>query len=614
MRKHLSQCSDAPAAIVRKAKGVEDDEDDGAPQASSQETPPDQAPPVLLPPPGQAESPEVLPSSQPPVSQTQSPPVASSQSSEQTPQTQARRAKRKRGDPSALTDEDYANIEADLGRLFFAHGLSFSTAESIYLQRLIKRLVPAFDVAKIPSGYQMGNRVLKAEYDRVMVPVRAALAQSLHISVYVDGWKAHNDEKVFTLVASGDGADARPVSTKVLEEDSHNAEEIRTHLHEMPEKDKLSGLVCDGDTTTAAGCKVFATEINEARGENEHKCVLLICSTHTLNRVLNDAFGVRKSAGKEVKNAFAWLVDLLSTTTSSIRNVEALGKKFAELQVQNGRPQAKKPPRPTLTRWTSSHECWKVMCEAKTSLILMNDDNTIAAQCPSLKELLDKWDTFAVVLEAMAFVSVAINLLQGNKGRAGMIIPIFSAVEKKIIACAAKGTVPAGDRKKMRDWAQKAAGRREKYESQDWLCAATVMTPVEYSREGAGDAKAFFEGYSPPAEVEEAAERYVKACGGESSDLLLLSNKLEFFSKESFWKIAGKVTPEEWWTVLAKKGCTLARIAIPIVAIRPSTAEVERTFSSMGWLSGGRRCRLSAEKLQMLSAVHSCLKIEDVSD
>ena len=66
---------------------------------------------------------------------------------------------------------------------------------------LIKRLVPAFDVSKIPSGFQMGNRVLKAEYDRVMVPVRAALAKSLHISVYVDGWKAHNDEKVFTLVA-----------------------------------------------------------------------------------------------------------------------------------------------------------------------------------------------------------------------------------------------------------------------------------------------------------------------------------------------------------------------------------------------------------------------------
>ena len=637
---HLARCEAAPQGIVRRAdrenrrlrgEEVSDSDDDTAPvPATSQQEVQAQAVPQA----SQSQSQSQQSSSSQVASQSQAQPQPQPPSSQVAPQSQAQpqsssslpasqvpvpqnpaqntkgKPKRRRNETlDTLNDEEYTTFEAELGRLFFAHAIPFTTVESPHLRQVIKRLRPTFDITKVPSRHQLAGRVLEAEYEKVTAPMKEALSKSTHVVVYMDEWKTNRGDKVFSLLGAGDGGQAHPVSSKPLEEECHNADELYNHLMGFPYLTKTAALVSDGASTVVAGCRRVADKVNTERPSAGQQCLHLVCAAHTLNRLLNDSLGVRKSGGKEVKNPFAWMTDLLSGVASSIRNVEALGRMFGAFQIQNGRVRSKMPPRPTLTRWTSSHTCWEVLFESKTSLILMNEKDGVAAQMPGLPTLLEKWDTFAVVYEAVSFITIAINLLQGNSARACMIIPFFVAIEAKIAACAAK--LPRAEKKKMSDWAEQAAERRvAQYQSLDWLCAATVLSPVEYGLKGAGDAKAFYEGYQHSDDVIERAEEYVRGRGGITANLLLLSSRFGIYTNPDYWKIADAVPPEEWWAVLkGRRSCGgLSEIARPIVAIRPSTAEVERRFSSMGWISGGRRVNLNPQTIEKLSTVHAALR------
>ena len=69
---------------------------------------------------------------------------------------------------------------------------------------------------------------------------------------------------------------------------------------------------------------------------------------------------------------------------------------------------------------------------------------------------------------------------------------------------------------------------------------------------------------------------------------------------------AGKETPILWWSIIEDKtGPFLSRIATRIMRLVPSSASVERHFSTLGWLKNKYRNRLSIKNLEMMAAARS---------
>lgn len=64
-------------------------------------------------------------------------------------------------------------------------------------------------------------------------------------------------------------------------------------------------------------------------------------------------------------------------------------------------------------------------------------------------------------------------------------------------------------------------------------------------------------------------------------------------------------TPLLWWQTNYKGSKSIGRLAIKLFSITPHSADSERTFSSLGWLYGKRRQRLSLSRIQAMAQVRS---------
>lgn len=59
--------------------------------------------------------------------------------------------------------------------------------------------------------------------------------------------------------------------------------------------------------------------------------------------------------------------------------------------------------------------------------------------------------------------------------------------------------------------------------------------------------------------------------------------------------------PITWWESLEYESNYLQKVAIYILSICPNSASCERGFSTLGWLTGKRRLRLSVERLESMT-------------
>jgi hypothetical protein len=64
-------------------------------------------------------------------------------------------------------------------------------------------------------------------------------------------------------------------------------------------------------------------------------------------------------------------------------------------------------------------------------------------------------------------------------------------------------------------------------------------------------------------------------------------------------------TPESWWLSVEDQYDYLQDLALKIFSITPHSASCERIFSTLGWLYGKRRQRLSLSKIEAMAKIRS---------
>ncbi|CAG8820904.1 9265_t:CDS:2, partial [Racocetra persica] len=92
----------------------------------------------------------------------------------------------------------------------------------------------------------------------------------------------------------------------------------------------------------------------------------------------------------------------------------------------------------------------------------------------------------------------------------------------------------------------------------------------------------------------------------ECADLVALMR--QFREKEDGFDLPysfEKDTPLLWWMTNHIGSNSIVQLAIKIFSITPHSADCERTFSSLGWLYGKRRQRLSLSRIQAMAQIRT---------
>eukprot|EP01061_Rhynchopus_euleeides_P004520 TRINITY_DN13774_c0_g2_i1.p1 TRINITY_DN13774_c0_g2~~TRINITY_DN13774_c0_g2_i1.p1 ORF type:complete len:254 (-),score=41.44 TRINITY_DN13774_c0_g2_i1:54-815(-) len=207
-----------------------------------------------------------------------------------------------------------------------------------------------------------------------------------------------------------------------------------------------------------------------------------------------------------------------------------------------------------------------------------------------------------------------VQLLQSDSATVGYILPAFDHILKAVDKCIAD--LPTEEASKMRSVRGNIQARHDKYLNHEggWIAAATLLTPALTTSRPAPpkDPRAIVK-YTASKDVKTMAKRYLRSIDAELPPALLefLGHSGVFApdEMEDYSSLVWRKSPEEWWRLLLLEIPTnLGRVAHAFVGIPASSAALERTFSTMGWVGHGRRNRLIADKASKLAVVHASLK------
>jgi hypothetical protein len=68
--------------------------------------------------------------------------------------------------------------------------------------------------------------------------------------------------------------------------------------------------------------------------------------------------------------------------------------------------------------------------------------------------------------------------------------------------------------------------------------------------------------------------------------------------------LEGSDTPLKWWNTCFSTQNQLQQLAIQLFLITPHAASCERIWSSIGWIYGKRRTRLSVQSIESLTKIY----------
>ena len=113
-----------------------------------------------------------------------------------------------------------------------------------------------------------------------------------------------------------------------------------------------------------------------------------------------------------------------------------------------------------------------------------------------------------------------------------------------------------------------------------------------------------------PAELRKDAEQWL---GSDMlAEVILLENREEPFPRASFEPaFIEKLTPRSWWLGLARRpgvSTELCEKALAVMQLPPSSASIERAFSTFAIIQAKLRNRLGATTLEKLSVCHMALR------
>lgn len=146
-------------------------------------------------------------------------------------------------------------LEQLLARAFFSAGISFNVIENEDFCAFIKKASPSF---KIPSRYELSNKILNSEYQLIKNEVQNIIEKCEFVSITTDGWSnVHNTSIVNYMITTPKPIFYKSTPTNEERHTGENiAEGIKQTIEEIGEK-KVVAIITDNAANMKAAWAIL---------------------------------------------------------------------------------------------------------------------------------------------------------------------------------------------------------------------------------------------------------------------------------------------------------------------------------------------------------------------
>ena len=461
----------------------------------------------------------------------------------------------------ATSKADKEKFEISLAKAWFACNFPFMSIENKWVKEHYKELRPGYT---LPTRQKLSGPLLDAVHEE-MTTKACEFLSGAKVTLSVDTWSDVNNspvlassfiykEKVF--VVGGLDTTGEP----------HNAENLLHFVQEQIKqaeskfKVEIVGLVTDN-----------AENMRKMRNDLNADIVSYGCSAHQLNLL-----------GQDI--APPSLIKLISEVSKFFKNVHSARALLVSKNIN-------KPVLPSVVRWNSVFDMmtWFKDNWIGLNCIVTENNNNFSANDNSknVRKTIKDGAIFNEVSNYIGFlapVSEAIDKMQSDKATVADGTEIWKNLTEQFRSGA------------KREWLEKAENRYQKALTGPWF-AANLLHPK-------------YMGLNlTPYEIEKALDwvkvKFPLSHGavfefiGENRDAI----------KQKFEGMEG-VDPLKFMRsqiALGKLSSKLIDVLMILHVLVPSSAGIERVFSTMGHIHSDKRNRLSAEKTTKLTFINKLL-------
>lgn len=446
---------------------------------------------------------------------------------------------------------------------------------------------------KLPSRYQLSNKLLNNEYDRIKKSVDEKIKSAKTVGIQIDGWSNIRNESIINVLITT----PEPVLYKLLDTRAarHEATFMCNIISEVIDEiglRKVMSIITDNARNMTAAWNL----LTEKYPNSMFSCYG--CSAHILNLLIHDILKIKtfqpivfrsKSIIKSVKKSH-----ILNATFSGIQNKNATNKN-----------EIKSLKLPVDTRWGSiCMSLNSLLCNKRNLQELSISENVINVIDQSVKTHLlsdDFWSKIELLHKILSPMANGITEIQTTRPIISRVVEIFHSLYCDINMINLQDIVKNAILQLLENRKSMAIGPVQ--------VAANLLDPYfmgkNLSESEYIDALTYINKMSTFLTTEEDL-------GTVMMEIAIYKAKEGLFARDFVWDSlkSGKLSAVTWWKSICST-TKLSRVAVEILSCPPTTAATERSFSTYGNVHTNKRNRLTNERAQKIVYVRQNLNIAD---
>ncbi|XP_040076165.1 zinc finger BED domain-containing protein 4-like [Ixodes scapularis] len=482
-----------------------------------------------------------------------------------------------------MTQGCQSKLDEALARAIYASGTPLSVTENRYWREAFKLLRPAFVP---PSRHSLGERLLEAEYARVLTLVEEKVNAALCVTVLTDSWTNVRGESILNFVL----ATPKPIfySAVETEDHRHTGDYIAGEIVKVVEKigtDKVFALVTDHASNMKAAWTIVSLRYPSI--------TTLGCCAHGLNLLLSDMLKLvtLQEVCKRSK-----------TVIKYVRNSHVVAAHFAKRQEECYAGNQTTLKLPAETRWAGILMSLEGLLKNKEAL----QKTVIAAELQVSREIrstiLDEdyfWRDVQSTFHVLQPVARAISEAESDTAVLSDVHEILFKVTRQVEEALPNSALTTGEKERVAEILR---------ERRNFICrpahAAANLLDLKFKGRCLSDEEVCH----AMDYITETAERMCLDVGKVLSNLAEYQVQSGAWSRKALEDSAKHIPPSTWWQGLCASE-PLAPIACRLLQVPPSSAACERNWSKFSGVHTKSRNRLKGHRVQKLVFVRSNLEL-----
>lgn len=375
------------------------------------------------------------------------------------------------------------------------------------------------------------------------------------------------------------------------EADRHTGEFIAEELGKVIDKigpEKVVGVVSDNAAAMEKAKNLISAKYQHIYGYS--------CISHTLNLLVGDVMKINS-----LKNVESSCKEIIKEVTSSHIALATFNK--IQLQKNNAALALKLPVK---TRWGSILSCIEslVACKSSLQVLMVTEEMNFSRNVK--KNILDDdifWTRLQKVILILKPIVKWITLLEGDTTfNISQVIVALDDIETEFNKYVPELPISKAEEKQIIG----VLMNRKKMAVKPIHFAANLLDPnykgESLNKEEHVTAMEFINMFLT---IHPTFKEKKEVIFGE---LVNYCSKSDIWAMQYMWMSVSKVNPVSWWLAMCKK-TELKNLAVAILALPPSSAATERSFSTYAFIHNARRNRLTVRRAGMLTYVAHNLKL-----